>query len=58
MRKTIRPKVAYVVTRCEEQADYVEKVFLDEKKATSYCEQFLGNKDEYARNITKIEISS
>jgi hypothetical protein len=45
-----------VVTRCEEQSDYVEKVFLEESRAEDYCRKFQGNDDEYARHITKVEI--
>lgn len=51
-----RETLAYVVTRCEEHADYVEKVFLDGDKAEDYCRKFQGNDDEYARHITKVEI--
>ena len=47
----------YVVTRCEEHSDYVEKVFFDENKAQEYCDQFNGNENEYARHITKVEVT-
>lgn len=48
---------AYVVTRCEEHSDYVEKVFFDESKAQAYCDKFNNDENEYARNITKIEVT-
>lgn len=48
--------IAYVVTRCEEHSDYVEKVFFDEDKAHKYCDQFKGNENEYARHITRVDI--
>lgn len=47
----------YVVTRCEEHSDYVEKVFFDEDKAQEYCDQFKGDENEYARHITKVEVT-
>ena len=47
----------YVITRCEEHSDYVEKVFLDYNKAVDYCGQFEGKEDEYGRDITKIEVT-
>ena len=49
--------VAYVVTRCEEHSDYVEKVFFDENKAHEYRDQFKGNDNEYARHITKVKVT-
>ena len=47
----------YVITRCEEHSDYVEEVFFDEDKAQKYCDQFKGNENEYARHITKVEVT-
>lgn len=47
----------YVVTRCEEHSDYVEKVFVDEEKAKDYCRWFVGKDDEYARSYTKVELT-
>lgn len=47
----------YIVTRCEEHSDYVEKVFLNESKAQAYCDKFKDKKNEYARRITKIDIT-
>lgn len=49
--------IVYVVTRCEEHSDYVEEVFFDENKAQKYCDQFKGNENEYARHITKVEVT-
>lgn len=47
---------AYVVTRCEEHSDYVEKVFLNKEDAEAYCKQFNENEDCYCRDITKVKI--
>lgn len=49
--------IAYVVTRSEEHSDYVEKVFFDEDKAQEYCDQFKGNENEYARDITRVKVT-
>ena len=46
----------YVVTRCEEHSDYVEKAFFSRKKAEEYCKQFEGNEDAYGRDITEIKV--
>lgn len=51
------PIIVYVITRCEEHSDYVEEVFFDEDKAQKYCDQFKGNENEYARHITKVEVT-
>lgn len=51
------PKTLYVITRCEEHSDYVEKVFVDKKKAEEYCQKFEGNEDEYGRDITEINVT-
>lgn len=51
------PRKLYVVTRCEEHSDYVEKVFVDGNKAINYCKQFEGNEDAYGRDITEIDIT-
>ena len=51
------PPTAYVVTRCEEHSDYVEEVFFDKDKAKEYCDQFKGDENEYARHITKVNIT-
>ena len=48
---------AYVVTRCEEHDDYVEKVFVNESKAVEYCKKFNDKPNEYSRSITKIELT-
>ena len=47
----------YIVTRCEEHSDIVEKAFFDESKAQEYCDKFKGKENEYARHITKINIT-
>jgi len=52
----IQKKNLYVVTRCEEHSDYVEKVFFSKEKAEDYCKQFEGNEDAYGRDITEIEV--
>ena len=54
--KEFQKKKLYVVTRCEEHSDYVEKGFFSEKKAEEYCKQFEGNEDAYGRDITEIEV--
>ena len=46
----------YVVTRCEEHSDYVEKAFMDKENAETYCKQFNENEDCYCRDITKVKI--
>jgi len=51
------PTLVYVVTRSEEHDDYVEIVFFDKNKANKYCDQFKGDEDEYARYITKVEVT-
>ena len=54
--KEIQKKNLYVVTRCEEHSDYVEKAFFSKEKAENYCKQFEGNEDAYGRDITEIEV--
>ena len=51
------PQYVYVIMHCGEHVDYVEKVFLDEDKANSYCKKHdeLGN--QYRRYVHKIEIT-
>lgn len=49
--------IAYVITRCEEHSDYVEKVFFDGVKAEDYCKQFEGDENQYGRDITKVEVT-
>lgn len=46
---------AFVVTRCEEMSDYVEKVFFDKDKAQEYCDKYNSNEGYYYRQITEIE---
>ena len=47
----------YVVTRCEEHDDYVERLFVDGQKAKDYCNRFKDNDDEYSRHITGINLT-
>lgn len=54
--REFQKKKLYIVTRCEEHSDYVEKAFFSEKKAEEYCKQFEGNEDAYGRDITEIEV--
>lgn len=49
-------KFVYIVMRCEEHSDYVEKVFVDEDKAEMYCKQFEDKPNEYSRYIEKSEV--
>jgi hypothetical protein len=49
--------IVYVVTRCEEHSDYVEKVFFDGVKAEDYCKQFEGDENQYGRDITKVQVT-
>ena len=37
------PRRVYIVMRCEEHSDYVEKVFVDKDKAIAYCENYNSN---------------
>jgi hypothetical protein len=47
----------YVITRSEEHADYVEKVFTDECKAIAYCLQFKADKNRYQRDMTTVKLT-
>lgn len=51
------PRKVYVVVRCEEHDDYVEKVFVDKTKANEYCNQFEGNPNEYGRYYEEMEVT-
>ena len=51
------PPRLYIVMRCEEHSDYVEKVFVDKVKARDYCEKFNSNPREYSRTIEEMEIT-
>lgn len=51
------PRKVYIVMRCEEHSDYVEKVFVDKNKAVSYCDQYNSNSREYSRTIEEMEIT-
>ena len=51
------PRKVYVVVRCEEHDDYVEKVFVDKTKANEYCNLFEGNPNEYGRYYEEMEVT-
>lgn len=51
------PRLLYIVMRCEEHSDYVEKVFVDKDKAIAYCKQFNSNPREYSRTIEEMEVT-
>ena len=51
------PRRLYIVMRCEEHSDYVEKVFVDNDKAFAYCENYNSNPREYSRTIEEMEVT-
>ena len=52
------PRKVYVVVRCEEHNDYIEKVFVDKEKADAYCNKFNSStSDEYCRVIEEMEVT-
>ena len=51
------PRKVYVVVRCEEHDDYIEKVFVDKAKANEYCNKFEGNPNEYGRYYEEMEVT-
>lgn len=51
------PLRLYIVMRCEEHSDYVEKVFVDKDKAIAYCNQYNSNPREYSRTIEEMEVT-
>ena len=51
------PPRLYIVMRCEEHSDYVDKVFVDKNKAIAYCEQYNSNPREYSRTIEEMEVT-
>lgn len=51
------PPRLYIVMRCEEHSDYVEKVFVDKDKAIAYCNQYNSNPREYSRTIEEMEVT-
>lgn len=53
----MEPKELYVITRSEEHADYVEKVFTDECKAIAYCLQFKADENRYQRDVTTVKLT-
>ena len=53
----MEPIKIYVITRSEEHADYVEKVFTDECKAIAYCLQFKADENRYQRDMTTVKLT-
>lgn len=51
------PRRLYIVMRCKEFGDYVEKVFVDKDKAIAYCNQYNSNPREYIRTIEEMEVT-
>ena len=51
------PRRLYIVMRCEEHSDYVDKVFVDKDKAIDYCNQYNSNPREYSRTIEEMEVT-
>ena len=51
------PRLLYIVMRCEEHSDYVEKVFIDNDKAVAYCNQYNSNPRENSRTIEEMEVT-
>ena len=51
------PRLLYIVMRCEEHSDYVEKVFVDKDKAISYCKKYNSNPREYSRTIEEMDVT-
>ena len=51
------PRKVYVVVRCEEHDDYIEKVFVDKTKANEYCNKFEGNPNEHGRYYEEMEVT-
>lgn len=51
------PRRLYIVMRCEEHSDYVEKVFVDKDKAIAYCDKYNSNPLEYSRTIEEMEVT-
>ena len=51
------PRKVYVIVRCEEHDDYIEKVFVDKAKANEYCNKFEGNPNEYGRYYEEMEVT-
>lgn len=51
------PPRLYIVMRCEEHSDYVDKVFVDKDKAIAYCENYNSNPREYSRTIEEMEVT-
>lgn len=53
----VKSEKVYVVTRCEEHSDYVERVFVNKRKAEEYCAPYNENEHCYSRDITEIDIT-
>ena len=51
------PRRLYIVMRCEEHSDYVEKVFVDKTKANEYCNKFEGNPNAYGRYYEEMDVT-
>ena len=51
------PRRLYIIMRCEEHSDYVEKVFVDKDKAVAYCEKYNSNPREYSISIEEMEVT-
>ena len=51
------PPRLYIVMRCEEHSEYVEKVFVDKDKAVAYCDKYNSNPREYSRTIEEMEVT-
>ena len=51
------PPRLYIVMRCEEHSDYVEKVFVAKDKAIAYCKKYNSNPREYSRTIEEMEVT-
>lgn len=51
------PRLLYIVMRCEEHSDYVEKVFFDKDKAIAYCDKYNSNPREYSRTIEEMVVT-
>lgn len=52
------PRKVYVVLRCEEHSDWVERVFVDNDKAVAYCNKFNSpTSDEYCKVIEAMEVT-
>ena len=46
-------QIVYVVTRCEEHADYVVRVFTEKEDAEIFCKERKNDVEEYSLDITE-----